>query len=65
MIHIITIITIAIVSAAPLTRLVAPQGAPPNAKVAVVACVTAAPFCHIPHTVRGPIGSSTEGFSGS
>ena len=49
---------------APLTRFVAPSGAPPKSPTAMFACAPdshISPFRRTPHTVRGPIRGSTEG----
>ena len=54
-------------SGTPLTRIVAPQGAPPKAQVAVATCIRASQRPHFGtahHEDRGRIGSSTEGPSG-
>eukprot|EP00959_Pyramimonas_sp_CCMP1952_P257181 5373623-Pyramimonas_sp.AAC.1 len=45
---------------APLTRFVAPWGAPPKAQMPAFRMRPPRPFWHTPHTVRGLIGSPTE-----
>eukprot|EP00959_Pyramimonas_sp_CCMP1952_P353435 7405187-Pyramimonas_sp.AAC.1 len=55
-------------SGPPLTRFVAPQRAPPKAPAAASTCGSSLTSCQCRatrNTIRGPIGSSTEGSSGS